>query len=439
MFKPETTLKKIPTTPGVYLFRDKNGAALYVGKAGNLKNRLQSYFQESSRLGPKTELMVGQIAQLEHFETASEIEAFLLEADLIKLLKPKYNKQLKDDKAYPMIQITREAFPRVVLTRKREGKADYFGPFPYGSIPQVLRTIRRAFPYRDCVPTKFRKYQKIDRGCLFADLKLCPAPCTGKIEPEKYGDQIKELKKFLRGQGTEVIKQLESQMADAAEQENFEEASRLRDRISKLKYIRQRFQTPTVAELDINLAEDLRLQELTDLKNVLKLTKLPQRIEAYDISNISGKQATGSMVVFVDGEAHKDHYRRFRIRLGEEPDDTGMIKEVLNRRFSSPSPEIGSDPSRANRNKDESFASKPDLVLIDGGRGQLNAALQVLGIKDIQIPVISLAKREELIFTSQGTIRLGHDANLLQLLQRIRDESHRFALAYHHKLTKLQV
>ena len=466
--KFDEQVKNLPQTSGVYLFRDQAANPLYVGKATNLRDRVCSYFQESADLGSKTQLMVSQIAKIEHFETETEIEALLLEADLIKRLKPKYNRRLKDNKAFPLIKITRETFPRVTIARKKDEKATYFGPFPRGSIVKVLRIIRRAFPYRSCPKAKFERYKKLGRGCLFFDLELCPAPCLGQISPEDYKNQISELKKFLRGRGEKIIQNLKLKMQNEAEEKNFEEALMLRDKILRLNYIRQKFRTPDVSELDINLPEDQRQKELEELQVVLGLSRVPKRIEAYDISNISGKMATGSMVVFENGEAKKDHYRRFKIRLGEEPNDVGMIKEILERRFkrattalsnhskfiseSNTIPETGSDRAlnqvQGDRKIDRSFEMVPDLILVDGGKGQLNAAFEVIKEKGMKIPAAALAKREEQIYfcahtavegkcgsiLMQGPIRLPRDSRALQLLQRIRDESHRFALFYHRKL-----
>lgn len=448
--------KNLPTSPGVYLLRDEAGNPLYVGKAANIRSRVHSYFQEGIDLGPKTQLMVSQIAKVEYFETESEIEALLLEADLIKRLKPKYNQRLKDDKAYPLIKITGEEFPRVAVVRRKEGRGSHFGPFPQGSIRKVLKIIRRPFPYRDCTKSKFERYKKLGRGCLFSDLELCPTPCIGNISESDYKAQIEELKKFLRGRGEEIIQNLKLKMQNEAERKNFEEAVKLRDKISRLNYIRQRFKTPSAAELDINLPEDQRHEELEELKQILGLAKIPERIEAYDISNISGKMATGSMVVFENGEAKKNHYRRFKIRLGEEPNDVGMIKEVLRRRFKrmkTVSQRLDLKGGPTSREEDSSFLKTPNLILIDGGKGQLNAALEVLREKNLKIPVAALAKREEMVyfcdqttlegrcesFLIQGPIRLARDSKALQLLERIRDESHRFALSYHRKLRSKEV
>ncbi|MEA2020105.1 MAG: excinuclease ABC subunit UvrC [Patescibacteria group bacterium] len=434
-------IKSLPKTPGVYLFRDKTGKALYVGKAVDLRNRVQSYFQESAKLGSKTQLMVSQIGKIEHFETESEFTALLLEADLIKHLKPKYNQRFKDDKSYPLIEITKEKYPRVRITRKKRENAEYFGPYPHGNIRKVLKLLRKPFPFRDCSNRKFTRYKKRGRGCLFADMDLCSAPCAEEmITEEEYRNSLTSLKNFLRGKGNSVIRNLEKEMKKLSREKNFKEAAKVRDQLDNLRYIRCGFRTATTEELDINLTEDRQRNEMKSLKSALGMENLPQRIEAYDISNIQGKQATGSMVVFENARPKKSHYRKFKIRSREEPDDVGMMQEVLERRFSR--------INNRKKAKDKSFQSVPDLILIDGGKGQLNAALEVLEHKELNIPAASIAKKEEEVYFSgdlsfdnkcgsfiiEGPITLSRNSPALKLLQRVRDESHRFALAYHRKL-----
>lgn len=475
--KLQEQVKNLPKKSGVYLFRNKDGEALYVGKAIDLRNRVQSYFQENANLGPKTQLMVNQISEIEHFETESEFTALLLEADLIKRLKPKYNQRFKDDKSYPLIEITKEKYPRVRVTRKKKENAEYFGPYPHGNIRKVLKLLRKSFPFRDCSNRKFTRYKELGRGCLFADMDLCSAPCAKEIiTEEKYRKSLKKLKEFLRGKGNSVIKNLEKEMKKLSKERKYEEAAKVRDQLDNLKYVRRGFRTASTEELDINLPEDRKREELKSLKKALDMEKLPQRIEAYDISNIQGKQATGSMVVFENAQPKKSHYRKFKIRSKNEPDDVAMIKEVLERRFSRfigkppQSPAPGASPAAAkgsglSTKKDSSFQSIPDLILVDGGKGQLSAALEVLQKKNLAIPTASLAKREEAVYHTntasgegnpdqlgkdqsqnlalgdsppemeiKGPINLPNNSPALQLLQRIRDESHRFALAYHRKL-----
>ncbi len=421
-------IKDLPKKPGVYLFRSEKERVLYVGKASSLKNRVSSYFQKSADLGPKTTLMVSKIEKIKTFQTPSEIEALLLEADLIKRLKPKYNQRMKDDKSYPLIEITTEKFPRVKITRQMK-KGDYFGPFPKGDLRKILKTIRKVFPFRSCSDVKFKKHEKLKRGCLFYDLDLCPAPCAKKISKKEYQKQIKSLKRFLSGKGKKVLKNLEKRMRQASKEKKYELAAKLRDRLESLRYVRHRFQIKNTKDLNLNLPEDRRREKMIELKKCLSLKNLPRRIEAYDVSNIQGKKAVGSMVVFIDAEPKKKHYRRFRIKGGGKPNDTKMIKEILSRRF-----------LRFKENgEDESFSSEPDLVLIDGGKGQLSAAFEVIRDKNIETEVFSIAKRKEQIFFIQnekveGPLDLKSSSPALLLLRHIRDESHRFAINYHRKL-----
>ncbi|MFW6109890.1 MAG: excinuclease ABC subunit UvrC [Patescibacteria group bacterium] len=456
--KLQEQLETIPKTPGVYLYRDEDGNLLYVGKAVELRNRVRSYFQDSADLGPKTSLMVKQIGNIDYIETESEFTALLLEADLIKKFKPKYNQRFKDDKTYPLIEVTNEKFPRVHITRRHSypisedcngEDSTFFGPYPHGNIRKVLKLLRKTFPFRDCSKNKFSRYQKLGRGCLFAEMNLCSAPCVGNVSEQEYKKMISKLKKFLKGQETKVIEDIEQEMAVYSEQENFEKAAKVRDQLENIKYVRNGYQAASTEELDINLPEDRRYEELRELRDTLSLPNLPERIEAYDISNLQGKQATGSMVVFEEGSAKKSHYRRFKIKQAGEPDDVGMMQEVLQRRFARIEENPGGEGnSTENETPDESFQSIPDLILVDGGKGQLNGALEILKKKRLTIPVLGLAKREEEIFSAvglgfedrckssliEGPIKLERGSKALQLLQRVRDESHRFAIAYHKKL-----
>ncbi len=428
-------LTHIPPKPGVYIFRDSSGQPLYIGKAINLKNRVGSYFLSTAKkarfsseargsyfkrgldLGPKTTLMVSKIEKIEHIVVESEIEALLLESDLIKRLKPKYNVQLKDDKAYQYIRISNDKdYPKISTTRKNEGVGIYFGPFPEGkTVNQVLRALRRIFPFRDCSFRKFKRYQKLSRPCLYGDLKLCPAPCVGRISPEDYKKIISQLKRFLSGKSKLVIRELEKEMKVYSKAKEFEKAALVRDRIRNYEYVTQGFRQASEYLEHPDLLEDQRQKELEELKKVVGIEKL-ERIEAYDISNISGKHATGSMAVFVNGEPSKRDYRRFKIKTITQADDVGMIKEVLRRRFK----------------KSWSF---PALILVDGGKPQVGAVNEVLKEYGLEIPVLGLAKKfEEIIKNDLSVIRLSKDSPALHLLQRIRDEAHRFALSYHRTL-----
>lgn len=430
--KTESQMSKLPQKPGVYIFRDADAQPLYVGKAIDLKNRVKSYFQKGLELGPKTTLMVSKIKKIEHVVVESEIEALLLEADLIKRLKPRYNVQWKDDKYYKYISIAKVKsqkskrssklkttdpgrYPKVVTSRKTDNRAMYFGPFPEGqTVNQVLRSLRRIFPFRDCSQTKFRRYQRLERSCLYGDLKLCPSPCIGWISKLDYQKIMRQLQSFLSGKSKYVIRELKKEMEKYSKNKEYERAAAIRDRIRNYEYVRQSFR-PSLAYLERpGLVDDVRQQELADLSKLVGADV--SRIEAFDISNISGEHAVGSLVVFVGGEPEKRDYRRYRIKSVKGISDVAMIKEVLWRRF-------------------RRRANLPDLLLIDGGKPQVSAAKEVLAELDLKIPLLGLAKRSESIINSQlSTLNLPKDSPTLHLLQRIRDEAHRFALSYHKKL-----
>jgi len=451
---PQKQIRSLPLKPGVYIFRDKSGAALYVGKAVNLRNRVRSYFQKGLELGPRTAAMVEKIKKIEHIVVESEIEALLLEADLIKRLKPKYNVRLKDDKAYQYIKIsnvkaqmsklktaTPEEFAKVTTARKTYGQAIYFGPFPEGkTVRQVLRTLRRVFPFRDCSEAKFKRYQKLGRPCLYGDLELCPAPCVGLISPEDYQKNIKQLVLFLSGRRKNLVEQLEEEMEKASKEKNFEEAARLRDRIRSLEYVTQAFKPAKDYLEHPNLLEDQRQKELEELRKRVGLEKKIKRIEAYDISNIFGEWAVGSLVVFMDGEPDKSQYRRFKIKTVEGVSDVAMIKEVLRRRLkrvqnSKRKAQSLVQSSKLKKSKDKVFENLPDLILVDGGKPQVGAVNEILEEFGLTIPVLGLAKRfERIIKDDLSVIKLPKSSPALHLLQRIRDEAHRFALSYHRKL-----
>ncbi len=464
-------LSKLPPKPGVYIFRNQQGSALYIGKAINLKNRVGSYLKKGLDLGPKTTLMVSKIKQIEHIVVESEIEALLLESDLIKRLKPKYNVQLKDDKAYKYVLISKtknqrsktssklktarpEDFAKVLTTRKPNNGDVCFGPFPEGKIVnQVLRTLRRVFPFRDCSEAKFKRYQNLSRPCLYGDLKLCPAPCVGRISPKDYQKIILQLKRFLSGKSKLVVRELEKEMEIYSKAKEFEKAALVRDRIRNYEYVRQSFRPAAEYLEHPDLLEDRRRKELAELRKVVGIGKL-ERIEAFDISNISGQDATGSMVVFIGGESSKKDYRRFRIKKVSGISDVDMVQEVLRRRFAKTQsaklknqkalrslPTEGQvQSSKPKSGEDKSFAKIPDLILIDGGKAQVAAVNEVLKEDGLDIPVLGLAKRfEEIITSDLEMIRIPKGSPALHLLQRLRDEAHRFALSYHRTLRSKNV
>lgn len=540
-------LKQLPTSPGVYLFKDRAGNILYVGKAANLHHRVRSYFGAGQKLMPKLQRMVAQVSELDFFITKSEQEALILECNLIKRYRPRYNVRLKDDKAFPYLKIDlNEDWPRVHITRRlEEDGGRYFGPFASAkSVRQTLKVIKGIFPFRSCS----RNITGTDaRPCLDYYIHRCLGPCIGAASKEEYAEVIRQVILFLEGKQEVIVRQLESRMSQAAEALDFEQAALLRDQIQAINRVieGQRIATTVKGEQDViafatdrdeayvqvffirggkligresfvlkgtrseeppqimtsfikqfyssnpyipllillqhpvedmavikdwlrskkggkvNLEvprrgnkkqlvdivaenaqqglEQLKIKQLAapkalaaalaEVKRGLCLSRVPSRMEGYDISNIGGVAAVGSMVVFEEGRPKLAHYRRFKIKTASGINDYAMLSEVLKRRFKR-----SSDASAA-----EGWATLPDLILVDGGRGQLNAALSAMGECGVSaVPVASLAKENEEIFIPQQAepIILPRNSPGLQLLQRLRDEAHRFALDYHKKVRK---
>lgn len=443
----KTQAQNLPYYPGVYLFKDIDNQVLYVGKARNLNKRVASYFKKELIAGEKTQRLMKMARQLDHIVTETELEALLLESDLIKRLKPRFNIRLKDDKAFKFIKVTvQEDYPRVLTVRQKiKDGARYFGPFPEGStVNKLLRDLRRMFPY--CTEAEKILHSRT-RGCFYSQIGLCPGVCTGKVTKDEYRRQIRRLVQFLSGHKQTVIKSLKTQMKRVAKEKDFETAAILRDKIARIEYITQNFHSAEDFVENPNLRVDLRQKEIGELIGLLsiefdalnsELSILDSeiRIEAYDISHLSGKNAVGSMVVFVNGESDKSQYRRFRIKGEPRPSialvkgDTDFMREVLERRFAH----------LPKTSADRSFSTLPHLILVDGGRPQVNTAVQVLKDFGLGIPIIGLAKRwEEIILPSGKSIRLSKQSPALQLLQRLRDESHRFAHTYQTQLRRKQL
>lgn len=390
-----------PDSPGVYLMKDARGKIIYIGKAKSLRERVRSYLGKD--LAAKTLKLMGSVSDIEFRTCPSESMALILEAGLIHTHQPKYNTALRDDKSFPWIKITAERFPLIYITRKKDMPGHYFGPYTNaGLLKEAFSIIRRDFPYRSC-----KSLPKTP--CVYYRIKLCPAPCAGKISKNKYAGTIKHISLILEGKEKLLLKELKRRMHREAQEQNFEQAAVLRDKIIALSSLRP----------ESHRQDDALFQ----LKSILKLKNLPLRIEAFDVSNILGRQATASMVSFYDGRADKDNYRRFKINTIQEADDYAMLAEAVARRY---------------RRLKEENSPLPDLILVDGGRGQLAAANKELRLLGLDIPLISLAKKEEEIYNrfSLKPIRLSRNSSALRLLQCIRDESHRFALKYHHILRK---
>lgn len=415
----------LPLNPGIYIFLDKKGNIIYVGKAKSLRSRVSSYFTNRKDLGEKTRILVSLAAKIKVVVTESEIESLLLEANYIKKYKPRYNIKLTDDKSYPHIKITKkEKYPKVLLFRTRELNPEkdgslYFGPFPnVFDTKLVLKTIRRIFPFES-------SKNHANRTCLYYHLGLCLCPniIEEKNLQKEYKQNIRHIIQFLGGKSKTVIKELEKEREKESKLEHFEKANDVQKKLNAIKYVTQPVFKPFDYETNPNLREDLRTRELKTLLSVLKehgvATDYLYRIECYDISNISGTNATGSMVVLTEGETDKSEYRKFKIRFTptNKPNDFAMMKEVLRRRFK------------------HGEWQTPNLIIVDGGKGQISASHEVLQELQKHIPLVGLAKREETIITSDfEEISLPKDTPALQLVIRIRNEAHRFAIAYHRKL-----
>ncbi|MEI7904859.1 MAG: excinuclease ABC subunit UvrC [Candidatus Firestonebacteria bacterium] len=414
-------INALPSKPGVYIMRDSSGKIIYVGKSASLKDRVRSYFQESGRYDRKVAAMISNISDFDCIITGNEMEALILESRLIKKHKPKYNVLLKDDKAYPCIKITGDDFPRALLARRiMPDKAVYFGPYVLGSVNEVLKVIRKNYKIRDC---SLDMSKKLERACLKEQVGVCSAPCIGKISKEEYAGSVAEVLKFLKGKQNELLSKLTEKMNKASAKQEFEDAAKYRDQKELVELIA--LQSGKNTGIEAHISKEHGRQEQLDkgaagLKAELGISAELNTIEGIDISNTAGEHSVGSVVRFKRGVPDKTGYRKFRIKTLSGPDDTGMIKEVVSRRYK--------------RARDE--RTLPDLVLIDGGKGQLGAALEALAEIGLSLPVISLAKREEEIFVPGKSIplRLKKDSAELHLLQHIRDEAHRFAVKYHKNL-----
>jgi len=399
----EKRLKKIPRSPGVYIFLGRKKKVLYIGKASNLKRRVSSYFQAKYH-PPRIRALVSRIKDLDYLTTFSSAEALIYEANLIKQKRPKYNVELKDDKSYPFLKLTvNEKYPRLTIERgKEEDGAIYYGPYTNVKLLRMAHAaIMGVFLLRTC-----KRFPK--KPCLKAHIKGCLAPCDGRVSEKDYKKVVKEVRLFLEGKKEALLKELSEKMRKASRNQHYEEALILRDRIEAFSAMWKGRRPP--APLD---------REINHLRSALGLPVMPARIEAFDISNIYGKEAVGSMVSFFSGRPQKDEYRRFRIRNIKGIDDYGMIREIIRRRYERLLRENG---------------TIPDLILIDGGKGHLNVARDELRkIGPLHIPVISIAKENELVYQEnrKTPLRLSRRDPALKTIMKIRDEAHRFAISYH--------
>ena len=432
--KFEEKLASLPEAPGVYMMKDITGRVIYVGKAKLIRKRVPSYFQSPGTYSPRTFALISNVRDLEYIVTRNEKEALILENELIKYFHPKYNVALRDDKTYPHLKLTiDEDFPRLVMARisKRERVkhrtpgVKYFGPYPdVSSLKRTLKTIQRIFPLVKCSKRFFlaRRKEGNPSSCLDFHLGQCLAPCAGWISGEDYRKIVEKVVLFLSGKGESLLKKLEEEMERASRRLDFEKAKILRDQIRAIESISERVNLRQVEKQKLKAAG--MGEVLIEFQKAIELESLPDRIEAFDISEIYGDSAAGSMVVFSGGKSESKCYRKFKIRMVSGIDDVGMMKEVIRRRY-----------TRLIREK----GLLPDLVLVDGGKGQVNGAKGVLKQLSLDsIPVVGLAKGEELIFLPQRSrpIRLPSSSPSLHLIQRIRDEAHRFAIRYHRLLLK---
>lgn len=558
MFDFQHQLKILPDKPGVYIMKNSLGEVIYVGKAKVLKNRVRQYFQNSKNHSEKVRAMVKNIAEFEYIVTDSEMEALILECNLIKKYSPRYNIALKDDKFYPFIKITtNEDFPRVYVTRNfaKDGNR-YFGPYTNGTaVYEVMGLIKKLFPLRTCKKAIVEGGEPT-RACLNYHINLCKAPCAGYVSKAEYWEMIDEIINILNGTDTSIIKKLKLEMEKAAEELEFEKAAKIRDRILAIELISEKQKMFTVKEGDedfidlytdekdgcvqvffvregkvtgrehfmienisddpvkevissfiasfyggtaqipktIYVPEEIEDQELiekfltekrgskvwikvpkkgdkknlldmvrnnakimldqfkekmveekelnksalTELADVLGLDALPVRIEAYDISNIQGVDSVGTMVVFENGKAKNSDYRRFKIKSVKGPNDYESMREILSRRFSHGLEEVNKIKERNLEYSKGKFCIFPDLIMMDGGKGQVNIALEVLKDFGIEIPVCGLVKDDKhrtrgIIFNNEE-ILIRRGSGLMNLITRVQDEVHRYAITYHRSL-----
>ena len=424
---PVEIARELPTTPGVYLMKDELGRVIYVGKAVNLRSRVGSYFTAAAAVDRRTADLVPEIRDIAHIETDSEVDALLLEARLIKDIQPRFNSELKDDKTFPYLEISvREDFLRIVITRTPQSKGTkLYGPFTNAKkLRGTIAVLQRIFRFRTCTldiedgDDRWRWF----RPCLLHSINQCTAPCNLRVTKEEYRKDINRLKLFLDGKKDKLLKDMRAEMQAASKELKFEKAARIRDEIDALENLNLRGDLEEHAQPEVFYIDPKK--GMAGLKKTFKLPELPRRIEGIDIAHLQGGETVASLVQFIDGLPFKHGYKRYKIRTVDGVDDFASMREVVTRRF------------RRLEQEGEAF---PDILLIDGGKGQLSSAMQAL--EDVQIDppfTISLAKREEEIYIpgEPEPRKLSKHSYGLRLLQYVRDESHRFAQHYHHLLRK---
>ena len=421
--KIKKVLRRLPGTPGVYFMKDSRGRVLYIGKAKNLRARVSTYFHESYG-DPRIRAMVSKVADVEILRAPSEVDALLMEARLIKDIQPRYNDRQKDDKSFTMLALTRfDDFPKVWVVHETDPvDADRTGPFTSaGELRDAVRVLQKVFKFATC-----RLEMRADdpkrrffRPCLLHAIRRCTAPCADRISKERYAADIDAFRRFLAGGRDEVIADLRARMKEASKRLEFERAAELRDQVKMLESLSKRTELDYI-EGDITPIDTK--EGLEALGRELGLAAPPRTIEGVDIAHIQGGESVGSLVNFVDGIPFKSGYRRYRIRTVEGIDDYAMIREVVTRRF---------------RRLDAEGRIFPDVLLIDGGLGQLNSARAALSDLGVTPPLLlSLAKEEETLFRDGRPVPLGKSSPALRLLMYVRDEAHRFAQHYHHLLRR---
>jgi excinuclease ABC subunit C len=422
---PKEKVRDFPETPGVYLMKDERGRVLYIGKAKSLRHRAASYFTDAALQDRRVADMIPLIADIDYLDAESEVDALLLEARLIKDIQPRFNIDLKDDKSFPYLQIiTSEEFPRVEFTREPADKGvKLYGPFANaGALRGAIQVLQRVFKFRTCsldIQSEDPKW-KYYRPCLLFNIHQCTAPCNLRISSEDYKEDIKRLRLFLDGKRQKLLREMNEEMRQASDKLLFEKAAKLRDEIQALEKLHLRGDLDTHEQPEVFFVDPKK--GLISLRKSLSLEFEPRTIEGVDIAHLGGTETVASLVTFLDGIPFKPGYRRFQIKTVGGVDDFASIKEVILRRFR---------PERIDE------WSKPDLLMIDGGKGQVSAALAAFRELGESPPaLVGLAKREEEIIvpgTDQPLKLSRHNAGL-RLLQSVRDEAHRFARHYHHLL-----
>ncbi|GJM26390.1 MAG: UvrABC system protein C [Phycisphaerae bacterium] len=422
---------RFPNSPGVYLMKDAEGKVLYIGKAKDLRSRVMSYFQPAADLltsrGPDIANMATRVADIDFLDCETEVDALLKEARLIKDIQPPHNAQLKDDKTFPYLEITTgDDFPGVFVTRTPRAKGSkLYGPFTNSAaIRDAVNTLQKVFKFRTC-ELEIRAdddSRRFFRPCLLHAINQCTAPCADLISRDAYRKDIERLKNLLKSKRSVLIRQMTKEMETASTETRYEDAAVIRDRIKSIQALNDSGDTDRDRQIEAFYIDPAK--GLDKLAELLNLENRPRSIEGIDIANLQGEQSVGSLVCFIDGKPFKSGYKRFQIKTVEGQDDYAMIKEVIQRRY---------------RYASAGEELYPDIILIDGGLGQLHAAQEAFGELDLKpAMVLSLAKKEELVYVQaqSAPIRMARNNDALRLLQSVRDEAHRFAQHYHHILRR---